>query len=214
METKLEHMFDKPNIVGIIGNQNEGKSNLLYYLIDELRKEHTFKLYIYGMRAEIEDTTKIYSVGELEQIKNSVIIIDELFSLFDLDNRKIKGQIESTIRLLFHNNNIIILSGLGENYKKFISAKLTAVIYKKVTISDLINGSSVKTILLDYRGIERGSAVLNMDIDEALLWDGKHYEKISVPYLNSYDTKRENCEILVRKNVQILCKKGVMGGTE
>src|SRR3990167_2153647 len=126
-------LFNKPCIIGLIADVNEGKSMLLYDIIDKLREKKRFNLYTYGLRAEIKDTVKIYSVNELEQIKNSLIILDEVMTLWDLDNRMIKKQIENTLRLLHHNNNILIISAVPENIKKFISSKLNIIICKKVT---------------------------------------------------------------------------------
>jgi len=192
MRKKLLDLFKKPSIIGVISNVNEGKSNLLYHIIKELRKLKTFQLYTYGLRNAIKDTIEIYSVNELEQIKNSLIILDEVMTLWDLDNRKLKKQIENTLRLINHNNNILLISAVPENIKKFISSKLNVCIYKKVTFEDFINGSSIKRDILNYKGCERGSKVLNLGIDEAIIYDGKHYSKIKIPYLKEFDTKLNN----------------------
>lgn len=118
--------------------------------------------------------------------------MDEFNSLFDLDNRKIRKQTENTLRLINHNNNILILCGVPENFKKFISAKLDKMVFKKTTLSDCINGSRVKTILQQYKGSEMGSEVLNLDSNEALIYDGVHYEHFEVEYLKKFDTKKDN----------------------
>lgn len=197
-------LFDKPKIICLVGNINEGKSNMLYYLIEELRKTKTFNLYTYGLRNEIKDTTKIYSVTELEQIRNSLIIIDEVMTLWDLDERKCKRTIENSLRLIHHNNNILVICAVPENIKKFISSKVNCIIYKKVTFEDFINGSSIKRNILNYKGAEAGSSVLNLSVNEALVYDGLHYTKINVPYLEVYDTKKDNENVLksVKENVK------------
>ena len=197
---KISKLFNKPKVIGLVGNANEAKSNLIYWFLDELKKEYKFKVYVYGLRCPVVNTIQVHSVEEIEQVKDSILIVDEMTSLFDLDNRKVKAQIENTIRLIFHNNNILMVCGLGENFKKFLSAKLTAVIFKKVTLADLINGSTVKNILMSYKGNERGQSILNLALNEAIIYDGLHYHKVDVPYLKQYDTKAKNCAILVRKN--------------
>ena len=106
--------------------------------------------------------------------------------------------IEKTLRLINHNNNILILAGLPENYKKFISAKLDMIFFKKCTLSDFINGSRLKNIVTSYKGNELGSAVLNLNIDKALLFDGRHFNVIHVPYYKKYDSKKNNEDILKR----------------
>jgi len=194
-------LFNKPKIIGICGNANEAKSNLIYWILNELTKDHKPTIYIYGLKVKLANTTDVNSIEELEQIKDGIIIIDEMTNLFDLTNRKIRRQIENTIRLIFHNNNILLLCGLGENFKKFLSAKLNAIIFKKTTIADLINGSTIKNILLSYKGSEMGTSILNLGLSEALLFDGLHYTKLNIPYMKEFDTKKDNVPILVPRSV-------------
>ena len=190
-------LLDKPKIIGMCGDVNCGKSMLLYNIIEDLAN-YEYTLYTYGLRLEIPEATQVYSVRELESIQDSIVIVDELSSLFDLDNRKIKKQIENTLRLINHNNNILILCGVPENFKKFISGKIDIMIYKKTTLADLINGCRVKNILMNYKGIERGTEILNLDIDRALVYDGNHYSMFKVKYYEKYDSKRDNERILKR----------------
>jgi len=198
----IKKLFDKPKVIGLIADVNTGKSNLIYHIIDNLRSEGKFKLYTFGLRKEIPSAVTINSVAEMESIQNSILIIDEMMTLFDLDNRKVKKEIENTLRLINHNNNILLLCGLGENFKKFLSAKVDIFIYKKIKFEDLINGSKVKNVLMAYKGDERGTTILNLAIDEALIFDGVHYSKIDVPYMKDYDTKKDNVSIVVPKPVR------------
>jgi len=192
-------LFSKPCIIAIVSDINEGKSNLVYYLIKELDKKFKYNLYTFGLKMEIENATNINSVSELEGIKDSIIFLDEVMSLWDLDNRVAKKQIERTLRLINHNNNILVISAVPENLKKFISSKINIIIYKKVTFADFINGSSVKRIILEYKGDERGTNILNLKKDEAIMFDGQHYSKIGVPYLSDFDTKKDNLKIVKKK---------------
>lgn len=191
--------FNKPQILGIVAEQNTGKSNLIYYLIDSLKKEGSFHLVTFGLRKSISNSTVIFSVEELERVKNSIIIVDEFFTLFDLDNRKQKRTIEDTIRLIHHNNNILLLCGLPENFKKFICAKVDKIFFKSAKIEDFINGSGFKNRILSYSGAERGSTRLSLAIDETLFFDGEHWDKLHVPYMRSYDTKATNTPIIKLK---------------
>lgn len=191
------NLFGSPKIIGIVADVNNGKSNLLYDIIIELKENKAFNLYTYGLRNDLGDVEqKIYSIQELEMIKNSVIICDEFFTLFDLDNRKKKRMIENTLRLIHHNNNILVLVGLPENFKKFISAKIEIVFFKKCTLADFIQGSKIKDTVMSYKGAELGSTVLNINIDDTLIFDGKHYHIDKVKYHKNFDTKRDNEPIL------------------
>lgn len=198
----ISKLFLTPFIGAIIGDANSGKSNFIYHLIEELKSKHIFNLYVYGLRCEVAGANHIYSMDELERIKDSVILIDEFSSLFDLEDRRKKAQAERTMRLLYHNNNIILLSGLPENFKKFISARISVVFYKSVTFEDFINGSSVKKNIMKYHGDKRGSSFLDLGKDECLIYDGEHYSKYSIPYVEDKDTKKNNVRILVKRNVE------------
>ncbi len=193
--------FDKPFIGAIIADANQGKSNLIYYLIEELQKEYNFNLFTYGLKNNVEGANKIHSLDELEKIRDSCIFLDEFFDLFNLEDRHNKTIAERTLRLLFHSNNIIILSGLPENYKKFISAKVKVTFYKQCTFEDFVNGSSVKKNALKYQGRKRGSSILHMDINECLIYDGNHYYDHKIPYFEDKDSKKNNVSIFVGKNV-------------
>jgi len=195
-QDKLLELFTSPKLIGVTGDADSGKSNLLYYVIKALRNQYNFNLYSYGLRVNVLDEHKIYSVEQLEIIHNSVIIIDEFASMFDIDDRKEKKQIEQTLRLIFHNNNVVMLCGLPENFKKFIASKLDAVVFKRCALGDFINGSRVKKIAFNYRGYELGAAVLNVEVDKAIVYDGSFYHKVSVPYIEEGDTKKNNVEIL------------------
>lgn len=206
---KIDKLFNKPKIIGVCGDINTGKSMFLYDLLEKL-KDYEFDLYSYGLRVDLGEQ-KIYSIEELENIENSIIIADEFFSLFDLDNRKQRKMIENTLRLLFHNNNILILCGLPENFKKFISAKLDVVFFKKCSLADFVNGSRLKNMCLSYKGSELGSSVLNIKIDDVLCYDSLHYHQEKVKYTDKFDTKIRNKAIIKRSEK---CAKSVPNNVE
>jgi len=197
----IKTLFKNPFVGAVIGDAHTGKSNLLYHIIEELDSHYNFNLYTYGLKSDLKGANKIYSLDELEKIKDSVIFLDEFYDLFDLEDRHNKTIAERTLRLLFHNNNIIILCGLPENYKKFIAAKIKVIFYKQCTFEDFINGSSVKKNVLKYHGVSRGSSLLHLGQDECLIYDGEHYRDYKIPYLSKRDSKRNNVKILVRKKV-------------
>ena len=195
-QDKILSLFDKPKLIGIVGDPNSGKSNLLYWIIRELQIAHKFNLYTYGLRLYVKEERKIYSVEQMETIQNSIIIIDEFANLFDVDDRNKRKQIENSLRLIFHNNNIILFCGLPENYKKFLASKLNALIFKKSTLADFINGSRTKKVVHNCEMPEKGSAMFYIPHDLAVVYDGKHYYRVTVPYIKDVDTKLNNPPIL------------------
>lgn len=192
----INSLLDKPRIIGVIGDINQAKSMLLYHMLTEWAAEGSYNLYTFGLRVQLEGAIEIHSVAELEGVRDSVILVDEISSLFDLENRKTRVHIENTLRLINHNNNVLVLAGPPENFKKFLAAKLDVIIYKQCTVADFINGSRAKLILTSYRGPERGSELLNLSKDRAIMWDGKHYAVMRVPYYANFDTKANNAQIL------------------
>lgn len=199
-DNMMEH-FLEPSIICICGDINTCKSNLLYHLITEFKNFGKFNLYTYGLRNKIDNAIEVYSVEEIEQIQNSIIVIDEIMSLWDFSNRKEKRQIEKTLRLLNHNNNVILLSAIPENLVKFISGKINKYFFSKSTITDFINGSRAKQIVTNYRGVELGTNILNIQKGDTLFFDGLHYYMYNVPYYKKYDTKKGNVPIIVPKSV-------------
>jgi len=201
-QEKILDLFMSPKLVGLIGDANTGKSNVLYWIIKSLSDNYDFKLYSYGLRVRVKNELKIFSVEELEIIKDSIIIIDEFASMFDLDDRKQKKQIENTLRLIFHNNNVVLMCGLPENFKKFLASKLDATIYKQCSLGDFINGSRVKKVIMNYGGYERGAAMLALANNDAIVYDGIHYNKVNIPYIVEGDTKADNADILKKKVIK------------
>jgi len=189
---------NKPKVIGVVADVNNGKSNLIYYVIKEILKNYTVKVYQYGLKVEIEGVESIGSIEQLETIENSIVFIDEFYTLFELENRKRIPLIEKTLRLINHKNNILVLCGLPNNFNKFVSGKLTYVVYKQCTITDFVNGSHVKSIALAYRGEEQGSSMLVIPKDRALVFDKNHirYSMAEAPYLKEFDTKFDNAPIM------------------
>jgi hypothetical protein len=199
-QDRLLNLFLEPGLYGLIGDANSAKSNTIYFIIQEFMKKYDFELYTYGLRMDILGATKIHQVAQLERIRDSFIIIDEFTSLMDVENRKIRNQIEASLRLIYHNNNRLLLSGLPENYKKFLSSKLQAVIFKRCLLADLINGSRAKELAVTYKGYELGSAVLDVPQNKALVYDGNFYYNVEIPYIPAGDSKAKNKNIFVEKS--------------
>jgi GTPase SAR1 family protein len=198
MDNTILDLFATPKIIGLVGAANSGKSLLAYAVIKSLQERYDFNLFSFGLKYDAGQQP-IYSVEELETIHNSVIVLDETATLFDFGDRKEARMIERSLRLIYHRANVLLIIALPENVKKFLAAKVDAVIFKSCPLADFINGSRVKKIALNYRGDELGSAVLDIDVDEALVYDGDHYKMVEVEYLANFDSKANNPAILQPK---------------
>jgi len=198
------------NVSILVGQTNTGKTMLLGDIMCEYIKTYTSRVYCYGFRSEITDklhpaVVPFSSVREMEQITNGIIFVDELGALFDLDNRKQKRMIETTLRLITHHNNKLVLSGLPTDFRKFISAKASCFMFTSLTISDLINGSLAKSTLLAYSGSELGAYVLSIPTGQVLCYDDKKLPGFWLDdfrYYEDFDTKRSNSNLFQKR-----CKK-------
>lgn len=193
----------KPKAIGLVADRNQGKSNLIYSVINHIKENYpNTNVYQYGLRATLDGVVTIDSIEKLEILTNCIIFIDEFYSLFELDNRKKKELIEAAFRLIHHNNVILVLCGLPNNFNKFVSQNLDYVIFKQCSIGAFINGSDVKNIALAYRGVGKGSSMIAMDKGKALFYDveAKMYYHTDVPYVEHHDTKQANRDIFGRDN--------------
>ena len=185
----------KEDITILLGKSNSGKTTLLNDMMLTLSKVLKIKnLYTYGINNS--RYKKFYSLLELEQIKNSFIFIDEIGLLFNLDDRKNKGQIDKILRLVNHNNNKLILTGLPSDFKKFLSARGSTFIFKSLNKTDLINGSETKNVLIQYKDVSNGVLSLQIPIDKALVYnkvDG--FYMIDITYSKETDTKQKNLNL-------------------
>ena len=183
------------NDLGILmSRSDEGKTHTLCTLIEEYKRQFNGVVTTFGFRDELIDLLNVKSFSsliELEEIRNSIIIVDEVGSLFDLENRTKRHLIESTLRLVNHRGNKILLSGLPSDFKKFLCAKAKVFLFKTLMISDLINGSLAKEILLQYRGPGLGTYTLLFDKGTMLCYDGTFWKE-SCSYNEKFDTKKNN----------------------
>jgi len=198
----VRELCNKPKVIGIVGDRNEGKTMLLGNIIKELI-DMGAKVSSFGLRFKINGVNELYSLGEIENRTNEVICLDEFYELFELEDRTKARQVESVIRLINHRNNILILCGTPDNFKKFISNQIDTILYKTSTIGSFINGSSIKYNCLNYKGYELGISKLVLNKDEFLLYDGA-YMKMKFDYTTEFDAKKDNVKI-VPENVEKKC---------
>jgi hypothetical protein len=212
-ETVME-VFDDKSIraIGIIGDINQAKSNLIYHCMKEYGKTFVDKVYSYGLHMDVKNVTKINMVEELEGISNSVIFIDEYASLFSLSNRKQVEKFEATMRTIFQHkfNNTVIICGLPHNFNKFLSGLLQVLIFKQCRLEDFIQRSSPQQAVTAFspaglHHVEKGSAILKMPKDYALIYDvtksDSKWSEVNVPYEKEFDSKTLLCQdIRVRRD--------------
>lgn len=187
----------------LLGKSNEGKTMFLVNIIKKYTDNYTGQVFSFGMDdlADKLGIKKFSSLIELENIRNSIVVIDEIGALFDLSNRKLKKQIENVLRLVNHHGNKILASGVSSDFKKFLCSKAKCFIYKSLNFSEMINGSLAKELLLQYQGSGVGFHSFQIDKNKVLIYDGVYYSS-ELAYLKEFDTKLKNEDLFCSKNVQ------------
>lgn len=182
-------------VVGIVADEHEGKTNTMFYFLDAclLRKRSVVCYFYHREYKEMlqDKVTLINNLDELERVRDSFVFIDEFKELFQLDNRKFITQVERVFNLLLHNNNVLILAGVPNYYKKFIAGRVRQWVIKGITYKNCINGSALKNYLGSLSGDFVGATRLDIPIDKMLV-NGVF---LDVPYLKKYDKKDKNVNL-------------------
>ena len=194
------------DITILMSEINQGKSMCLINIVIEYMTHYLGDVYVYGLMPEVliqMDTVRPFSsVLELEHLQNGIIIIDELNSLFNLNNRKEHRMIEKTLRMTAHHNNKIVMAGVPDNFRKFLSSLATGFMFKSLNLGSLINGSHGKRILEQYRLPEMGAFTLSIPKNKVLCYseeivDGSKFWMDDVVYFEQFDTKLKNSNLFV-----------------
>lgn len=192
--------------IGLIADPDQGKSNTIYHIIKAIQENYDARMYAYGLRIRVEGVQDIHSVEELEKIHDSIVLIDEFPTMFDLNSRRQVRAFEESMRKIFHSNNIVLICGLPHNFNKFLSGLLQAIIFKQCTLVDFVQRSPAERIIQSYSGgfqVQKGNRILAMPKEVALIWDGSHFNEVDVPYMEYGDTKRLNRPVLKPKTLDV-----------
>ena len=188
-------------VIGVVADKNQGKSNLLYNIIDIIqRKAPQTNIVGFRLSINVPGVTSLGTLEELSMVSNSTIIIDELKTLVDLDNRREVKTLMTILQTLYHpgRNNTVFLCGLAHNFNGKISGELEAIIFKQTTIISIIKRSNLDYILRSLSSEGKASKneyTLVMPKENALIYHpgmGKRWHCIEVPYLERYDVKKDN----------------------
>lgn len=210
---KLSHKtkpnFDLDRILAnrvtyLTGNLNEGKSMTVYQLVRQIRENYKAPVYTFKLDEDIVTglgCIPFYNVHAIERIENAFIVYDEAGELFQLNNRKadhVEG-IESTFRMLAHNNTIMIGSGLPFDFNKNFSSKASCFGLKSVDKTALVNRSKFAEVANRYQGPGAGRSFLKIAKDKVLFHDEQGFWFENVPYEDAFDTKARNKVNLLEK---------------
>ena len=190
-------------VIGVVADKNQGKSNLLYNIILNIRQKAP-ETQVVGFRllAKIPGVLYLNTLTELARIRDSVIIIDELKTIVDTDNRRETNIFLEILQTLYHSNNTVIVSGLAHNFNGKLSGELEVIIFKQTTLISIIKRSNLDYILRSLRHEGQASKneyVLSMPVNGALVYHPnmkKNWHYIEIPYIKDTDTKKDNDPVI------------------
>lgn len=210
----FKRMFGEFRIVGLAGARNRGKTNnIMAALIDFRNFNKTSPIYYYGLETDLvnwikENISNAYEVSSLEQLSNksnSLIVLDE-FQKLNLNDRRYRELLNMFIDFIYHNNNwVLFCSPNAREFNSIIGSKIERWVLKSLKLSDCINGSQLKMIVLGYKGRYKSINDLVVPIDKALVINDGYEEVLTFDYIKAADTKIGQINIfsvIENKNVE------------
>ena len=195
----IKKLFGEQRIVGLAGKQNSGKTNNLMALIRNFRKENKkTPVYVYGLNEKIikwlDNLKLVFEISNLEQLSdktNSLIIIDE-FQKLRLNDRRYKDVLNRFIDFIYHNNNWVILSSPNtREFNSIIGGKIDRWALKSLRISNLVNGSQLKDVVMNYHGRFKSLSNINVPKNKILIINDDYEKIIELEYIKEIDFKKD-----------------------
>jgi len=201
---KLKEVFGNSRIVGLAGEKDSGKTNNIIALIKDFRQyKKDVRIYVYGLEEPILEWLKknfreIYEVSSLEQLatkKNCLIVLDEISKL-NLNNRRYTEQLNLFVDFVYHNNNWVILSSPSlREFNSIIGGKIERWAIKSINVTNLVNGSQLKEIVLNYKGRYKSINSIDVPRNELIIINSDYEKFIELEYIKEVDTKVKNINI-------------------
>lgn len=194
------------NVSILTGDINQGKSMILVNMIEGVMK-HFPKANVFcfsphdklfaRMPSKVQ---RINTLLELERARDGFVFIDEVANLIRTRKPDDKDEASKLLQMLAHKNLKLVLCGPPTNFDKFLSGKATCFIYLSLTLKDLVNGSLIKSTLLQYDGAEMGTRYLDLPKGHAIAFDNYGMWRINSVLLSKYDTKQDNINLFEKEN--------------
>ena len=196
---KLKIIFGGKRIVALCGDQSSGKTNNIVSLVVDLRKyNESVPVYAYGMPPKVMEYLKNLGVVEISKIdhlvnkKDSIIILDE-FHRLRLNDKRYKEQLSMVVDLIYHNNNYLLLSSPNiREFNSIIGSPIERWVLKNVSVDSCVNGSQLKRVVEDYRGVHRQINNISVPLNKLLLINEESEMLINCEYIEEVDVKKEN----------------------
>jgi hypothetical protein len=157
--------LDRIRSLAIIGNLDQGKTNLLFYYGNSYKG--TRKKYLFGYPKEMEGYTSLYSWEDLLKIRDGIILIDEINTFIKIYDKKKNYQLMELISLFAHKNNTLIFTTqLSQFINRGVEAFIDCWAIKRLDLETLKNGSKPKRIIQRLNYPKKNEWVLDLEQNE------------------------------------------------
>lgn len=162
--------LDKTDSIAILGDRQQGKTNMAFYLLNNYRGVKNVCLY--GYPKNFPGFKNLSSWTDLLKLTDSIIFIDEIQRYIKLYDRRANNELLDLMSFLSHQNNTLIFSTqLSQFITKGVEASIQTWLIKKLDIAGLKNGCKAKRLLTqiaDARITDKGMA---LDVNEVIAFD-------------------------------------------
>jgi hypothetical protein len=164
--------LDKVRIICILGNINEGKTNLAFYYMNEYKGHR--KKYLCGYPIEKDGYYTISNMMDLLKVKNGIIFMDEISRYFKVYNKDTNQKLLDFISMMGHKNNTFIFTAqVTQMITRIIESFIDCWAFKRIDITSLKWGSKPKKIINELFYSRKNDWVLDLEKSEYLqYWEG------------------------------------------
>lgn len=199
----LKEVFGDRRIVGFAGEKSSGKTNNLMALVKDFRQHNKdTPIYVFGLEQSALDWIlkfkNVYEINGLSQLSNkrdALFILDEM-QLLKVNSRKHTEMLDKFVDFIYHHNNWVVLTSPSlREFNSIIGGKIQRWILKSMNISDLVNGSQLKDVAVNYNGRCKSLDSIEVDKDKILIINDEHEKVIELEYIKEVDSKLKNVNI-------------------
>ena len=193
----FKEIFKDCRIAGLAGNKNTGKTNNLFFLLQEFRKENKdLMIYAYGIPEALKplllelDVLEISSLKQMVGKKGSLFIIEEMQRL-KLNDRRYKDALGEFVDFIYHNNNYCLLSSPAiREFNSVIGGIIEKWLLKSINLDDCINGSQLKKAVEEYKGKFKSLGDITLKREDILLINNEKEIILTCGYVEAADLKK------------------------
>ena len=193
----FKEIFKDCRIAALGGNRHTGKTNNIFFMIKELRKENKeLMIYAYGMPEGLTpllielDVLEISSLSQMVNKKDSLIIVEE-FQKLRLNDRRYREALGDFVDFIYHNNNYCLLSSPSiREFNSIIGSVIERWLLKSINVEDCVNGSHLKKVVEDYKGKYKSLGCIELPLSDILLINNEKEVLLHCDYVPEADTKK------------------------